>query len=82
MEKYYYYGCALTTDERLGWRCELFDSFVEAREHVRMSESPVTKVVSVSRVWPGFVRREIRNFELCIPVIIPTVSGGTDPTGN
>lgn len=69
----FYYGCTLEESKNkkdTRWNCELFDSFEQARDYVRLrnvleqNSIGVGRVVDVSRVWPGFVRRELLYFKL------------------
>lgn len=71
MDSRFYYGCTLQRQEdKTNWKCELFDSFEQARDYVRLrnvleqNSIGVGRVVDVSRAWPGFLRRELLYFKL------------------
>jgi hypothetical protein len=68
----HHYSCHVDS-RKLAWNCELFDSFLEAQRHLEAYRflsygNFVGKIVSFSPVWPGFVRRQLLQFELVIPI--------------
>ena len=68
-----HYSCYVDAKKH-GWNCELFDSYLEAQQHLEAYRflsygDFVGKIVSFSPVWPGFVRRQLLQFELVMPII-------------
>lgn len=69
-----HYSCYIDS-QKLGWNCELFDSYLEAQRHLEAfrflsyGNLFMGKIVSFSTVWPGFVRRQLLQFKLVIPIM-------------
>lgn len=67
-----HYSCYVDA-RKSQWNCELFDTYVEAQQHLEAHrflsyDRFVGKIVSFSNVWPGFIRRQLLQFKLVIPI--------------